>query len=567
MAVNYTILQDTPGAAGNLSPTIQWVQGEDAVITATYFNSGQGSVDVVDNNLSIGRLTEFRIIANDGYLVSKEFFGICGDFSIWSSTVNNNWINSQVVDVGSGNQAITIGVVDCLPIEISHVWMYDENWTDPSGNVVNSVRVRVRWNGNAVFDENTIITLDIDGDAYLPIGDNWQTFNISVELTDDTPNAKVLCVMPVYGNNGNDNLQWEGTAVHPSDTPGFENGKATMEMNWSGTLAFQASAPIRGMSEGGTTATPWFWIVPNEGYTISRHNFSIDSPYVDTNALAPNPIFYTDDETISMQTIGTSFIQMALMFQLSSPSLPSQNLTDYSQAMSYIGYEWIEAYEANPDWDSAEDNEVPPITNPNYGLSDTEIFLNGQYAGYADPEINNGNNLRRALNTGLYPATRWGGAVGSNAFFMYGDEWINSNQLYGGENSIDGGPATEDYGWGHVWFVDTGSGAHDNSDSIPYPYNLNTFQEPTASGSGGSAPLQFTNGNLNENLCASDWNGNGILVILNGIHNHVPGYTPQDITLKIKGSAMLVDEAECVDTDIEIVVDCIDGFDQNGNPC
>ena len=34
MAVNYTILQETPGTQYNLSPTIQWVQGEDAVTTA-----------------------------------------------------------------------------------------------------------------------------------------------------------------------------------------------------------------------------------------------------------------------------------------------------------------------------------------------------------------------------------------------------------------------------------------------------------------------------------------------------------------------------------------------------
>ena len=30
---------------------------------------------------------------------------------------------------------------------------------------------------------------------------------------------------------------------------------------------------------------------------------------------------------------------------------------------------------------------------------------------------------------------------------------------------------------------------------------------------------------------------------------------------------MLIDDDVCVDTNIEVVADCIDGFDQDGNPC
>ena len=444
--------------------------------------------------------------------------------------------------------------------------MYDEDWTNPSGNVVNTVVVTVQWDENATFDSNTVVTIDIDGDAYLPIGDNWQDFNISVELTDATPNAKVFCVMPVYGNGGNGNFQWDGTAVHPSDTSGFENGKATMAMNWSGSLAFQAGAPIRGINEGGTNATAWFWIVPDEGYSVSRHNFRIDSEYEESDVNAPNPIFYTSDETISMQPIGSAFLQMALMFRINSEFIPGQYLTDYTQAVSHIGNEWIEAYEANPNWDSAEENEVPPLTNPNYGLSDTEIFMNGQYASYADPES---SNLRRALNTGVYPVTRWGGEIDANAYFMYGDEWVDSTSLYFGENGIS--QDTEDYGSGHVLLVDTNVGVVDSFDNLTYPYDLNILSTdngcPPGYACGGLEPVEFTNGVLSENLCSSDWIGNSVLVILNGIHNHVPGYTPKDITLKLKGSAMLIDDDVCVDTNIEVVADCIDGFAQDGNPC
>ena len=42
-------------------------------------------------------------------------------------------------------------------------------------------------------------------------------------------------------------------------------------------------------------------------------------------------------------------------------------------------------------------------------------------------------------------------------------------------------------------------------------------------------------------MATGDFNGNGVLVILNGFYNYVPGNDPADLKIQINGSAMVDD--------------------------
>ena len=142
------------------------------------------------------------------------------------------------------------------------------------------------------------IVIDIDGDAQLISTDSSSDsdsdsttivnqFNITVSLTASVPNAKVFSVIPGGTNSYTDEFpaSWTLTPVDsffPSQAS--TSNSASVLCTYSGSA--QASARL--MWNGTNLHNQaWFWIVPDQGYTVSRHNFSIENSSISAST---NPI-------------------------------------------------------------------------------------------------------------------------------------------------------------------------------------------------------------------------------------------------------------------------------------
>ena len=172
--------------------------------------------------------------------------------------------------------------------------------TDSDDSTFMKVKVNPTW----IVPINAVnpfqVVIDIDGDAQLISSDSSSDsdsdsgsttivnqFNITVSLTASVPNAKVFSVIPSGTNGYTDEFpaSWTLTPVDsffPSQAS--TSNSASVLCTYSGSA--QASARL--MWNGTNLHNQaWFWIVPDQGYTVSRHNFSIENSSISAST---NPI-------------------------------------------------------------------------------------------------------------------------------------------------------------------------------------------------------------------------------------------------------------------------------------
>ena len=205
---------------------------------------------------------------------------------------------------------------------------------------------------------------------------------------------------------------------------------------------------------------------------------------------------------------------------------------------------------------SSEISETGALTGVISGTYLTNTYSSNFQAGANLSDYQQAESIppgsTNVLAQGKYAYTGYGTLLSSsNAFFDLDGVTTNATAVYGGQFGNYTTSALL-YGSKQILLIDTISD-YESFESVEYPYNL--------------LPSSFTNGDPGENVCANDWDNNAILIAFNGIKDHVPGSTPSDITLKLSGQAMYDDGFMCSDVELELIADCIDGFDLNGNPC
>ena len=267
---------------------------------------------VVNTNSTINQASDnfikMTLTPSLGFTLTKEDLTIGG-------TTGTNWEENNLPDVDSGVEVSAwddgsfTGVVTALPIGVTKVLMFNLN---------NTVMVYAYLDPNySISNENINIVLDIDGDAVAipvppiptpptpPTPAQMGSFTISVRLQQNS-GASVYAITPsgspYQGVSWNYNSNYSINAYNPlssllvaSGITGSDKATLLCTPNYSTTQnQTLMSNPINLAGEN----QAWFWIVPNEGYTVSRDSF-----YPDTGvSVSDEPINNTVNETTSIYT-------------------------------------------------------------------------------------------------------------------------------------------------------------------------------------------------------------------------------------------------------------------------
>jgi len=512
MPVNYTI-QNVPIP---VDTNTSWNEQDVYVPTVGGLSGVSSGDDVADGGSIPLRMV---ITPNSGYVVEASQFTISG---VEPGETN---VTFQF-DIGNGSNEVVYGARQWYSgslqaqsasfmtwgYMIDSIVMYDSGTPlDPNNTVVVLAYLSPDYQ---VDTSNVIIGLDIDGDAveYNVGPQTASQFYISVELNDNA-NAKVFSVVPTGLNNdiAETPSPWSIMVVDPDwGWDSLNQTRASVLCTFAGSQAQQENAKL--LWPGDTNPNQgWFWIVPNEGYTVSRHNFSLEGGSIGGEQITG---YWSGWEQVSYITWTSSSIQ-------GPQTSTGANLSDYDEA-AIIGT--CTTYLESLNYTNVDENNLCEGAYPFVGW-DSVTFQ---------------------INTSTIQA-QFEGEV----------EDVSAANLYGGENGTYGSSTSLYNSTSQVLFVDTAAyvdtSAGEVFDDIDYPYSL--YNDT------------FNNGSLPDNLCPSDWNGNAVLIVLNGIKDHTPGAYPKNIRLKIDGSAMLDDGSVCENVEVDIIPDCLDGLDEFGNPC
>lgn len=395
--------------------------------------------------------------------VRYNYFSISGATGVYSSsTISSGPLAGNTINTNTFTKGET-GVI--LPEMVDKVEFTDNG-------VVNQVNMVVYLDPDFVVPIDAadpfVIILDIDGDAQL-IGDNTVAatgapadFDLTIEL-DSNSNCQVFAFRPSDVSQFNffntASWRWDLASTSVNVEP-----YTSATFTWKPGVQTVTSSPIFGsgaISGDNSTSHAWFYIVPKPGFTLSRHNLSIQ-PVASSGNIYDLPGVAND-------------LGSAPSTENSSVTLTSQGyLFNISQLLGTNGYGVSQAYQQQ---------------NIQNGIIQN---LNGTFAytGYIN------RNVISTSNTTL----------------------VSTNINY---NDIVNGSTITPYGTHQILLVDTG-GASD-----VFPFNID------ATG--------FSSGTPPSNLATGDFSGNGVLVILNGFYNYVPGNDPADLKIQINGSAMVDD--------------------------
>ena len=390
-----------------------------------------------------------------------------------------------VAGTANFNEFVTGGAGVILPNGVDKV-RFTDNGVD--GQVVMEVYFNPTYVIPLTASNPFPVVIDIDGDAQPivepprpPVG-TLQRFDLTLDLSDSTPNAKIFSIVPstvgTFWLNNDGVWNWQSSLdlnlVPGTNFPDFT--KATVYFTpYSNNVTEQS--PLAGIAaqQFFSAASPlshsWFWIVPDPGYTISRHNFSITA----TN---------NTDNLYTSPGIGASTIDGAI------EENGSINLT-------------------------TQGNQIPSNSTVNtatseYNLTETANIVDPVGGTYAYSGFT--NRAVRATYDPISPLDNQSTIVS-----------INYNDLVNGA-FLDVYGATS-----QILLIDMGS-AYTTPQSLQYPYNL------SADG--------FTDGAPPPGSAASDWIDNVVLVGLNGMYNYVPGLNAPDLEINISGKAMPLNNDE-----------------------
>tara|TARA_Y100000592_G_scaffold100519_1_gene180947 strand:+ start:11376 stop:13550 length:2175 start_codon:yes stop_codon:yes gene_type:complete len=452
--------------------------------------------------------------------------------------VNTQWQNDDPANnfqgFVTGNQTVY------KPIGTGNTFLYEQT---PSTGDANFVNVKAWIDASYQIGLQDIeLNLDIDGDATLisPINQS-NAFTINVELTNDNPRAKVFSIIPTGTNyyfETPNPLNWQITAVGSDG----EATKSSVLCTWNGDEISQANATLLSTN----TSAPkqaWFFIVPDDGYTISRHNFYPENSDISSPGTPTVPSnqggFFNGGPLSRISTLHTYDFEGGNFSEYYNETLKIINATQTPQ--SGAGLATISGAYAYTSYGSLD-------------LANT-IPLLGQFANYEVFFDYGGETVTADF---LY-------ANNAPAPFIYADSGAQYTAEFGGN---DWAPPQTDTTWsyGQVMFIDinpsgpyTTTGPNTSAlaqtqawgdwDNVPYPYNITDTLISTGVSETQDVPFLFEqvfpNGVLPDDYCAGDWTGNVVLIAFNGIDQHIPGLNPKDITLKLSGQAMLDDGSEC----------------------
>tara|TARA_X000001382_G_scaffold130963_1_gene128229 strand:+ start:83 stop:1126 length:1044 start_codon:yes stop_codon:yes gene_type:complete len=288
----------------------------------------------------------------------------------------------------------------------------------------------------------------------------------------------------------------------------------------------------------------FFWIVPNEGYVLSRHNLSVnrgpnaagDQTYFDYE-----PISGVLGTGVGGQWYSNSEILLQKQYQntvgdVFGPNVPQsfvQNWKDSfpSSIQQSINYE--------------------QLTNHPYEV----------VGGYGEGSGALTSSWRGA--TKYYGVRAWLNDIGINninnsddfaAYFLdtpLSDYFTTSNSIVppGGDPDvtlID----SKQYTLGIPILGQFITSVENEYSALSQLIGFDTGVEwATTTPPDGEGP----NGIMPEPYCASDWVGNAVLVNLNNLHNYVPGANPDNIKILINGEATALDGQQCLPFSVDLI--------------
>jgi len=314
-----------------------------------------------------------------------------------------------------------------------------------------------------------VITLDIDGDA-LPIEDVTVAatgapadFDLTIEL-DSNSNCQVFAFRPgdvaMFNLLNTASWQWDLASTSANVEP-----YTSATFTWKPGIQTVTSSPIFGsaaINGDNSTSHAWFYIIPNPGFTLSRHNLSIQ------------------------------------------PVASSGNIYDLPGVANDLA--------------SAPSTENSSVTLTSQGSYNYNVSSLLSTTGYGVSQAYNQQNIQNGIIQNLNGTFAYTGYINRNVISTSNTTLVSTNINY---NDIVNGSTITPYGTHQILLVDTG-GASDL-----FPFNID------ATG--------FSSGTQPSNLATGDFNGNGVLVILNGFYNYVPGNDPANLKIQINGSAMADD--------------------------
>ena len=268
-----------------------------------------------------------------------------------------------------------------------------------------------------------------------------------------------------------------------------------------------------------------FWIVPREGYVISRHNLTIQSTTEGTPTTHINPYTQMEFTGNSNRNAGyNKFIGPRSVYGGGFP-IPNASL-EYNQTGDL----------------SPNQMEIANLPGSFQALSTSQYELPTSEI----PIDDNGNPIQM---------WSWRGVTKYNNVKAYtidsnGEEGqVNLNSIIDPTTNISG--FEEDLEQTEIMLVDTKA----------YTQGLPVFNQFISSVpstwvshnkfAGYDHGAEWIDNQMPEEYCPSDWIGNSVLVIIKGLPSYVPGLEPPNIKIKIQGRATALDGSECANFDID----------------
>ena len=352
-------------------------------------------------------------------------------------------------------------------------------------------------------------------------------------------------IMALGGNVNSECWSARVTGSQSSSYNGLGNSMGAKQIiKWSTASTQLTSTPIVPSDGQDIEEAVWFWIIPNEGYTLMRHNLAVLTTTTDDSSGFINPST-GNNVTLGQDANGDfsgafiqnlsnlfSFMEVHLPSSSSSATINGGNTTNTPEwALNTAIAQYGNVVNVWPhDWNDVDANSLLPIMNETYTLPNLG-FNNGgaNYAGtsYQDAIIEyRGNDNSSFSNTTLSSLS----GVGSSPIY-YTDTGV-ATASEGSIVLIDTKSASNVtgsyyiYSTGYPWIANG------------FPYTSNTTQIPTE-------------------FCASDYVGNAVLVKLAGFQKYIPGNLGvgqnEELKISIAGAAMNNNSDEvCVDYNLEI---------------
>ena len=269
---------------------------------------------------------------------------------------------------------------------------------------------------------------------------------------------------------------------------------------WEGSVALPQAF--------GSLKSIFFWLIPNQGYVLSRHNVSVNQmPNTGTTT-------YFDYGSIGEFT-GTS---NAISNQTYANTIDDVFGTNPSQ--SYIT-SWMGSF-PNSIGQSIEYDQVTDHPYETIGNGVESVALTSSYRGATkyfnvnatvSSNYNNLSEQSQNLNTIFVPTDSSEPAI----------RLIDSKQYTRGipilGQFITSVPNTPQ---GQLGFLANDDGA------------------------------EYVNSVMPEQYCTSDWIGNSVLVNFTYLHNYIPGTNPNNIKITIDGAATALDGQQCLPFSIDL---------------